>query len=424
MLHFAQVLALMVANVDPTAVDTPSLKDTTAKVVAASEAAAAATPTPTPTPAPTDPTAPASAKIVHSDGATRLTLDNAEIAFSNRLQFRFIDEIPDSNDRLPGTTAAGQSKPSFRIRRAKTSFEGWFWKKELTYEVQLSWAGPEAGASTQTPLEDARLTWDASKNGTFKITFGQFKVPLGRQSLTSSGHLQFADRSLLDLEFTRGRDIGFQFNGRLANDKVEYFAGVFNGNPASRSSNDNTKLQYNARVSFEPLGRVTYSEVAFEGWDKPLLAIAGQFENNDLSGATNLTDFNTTILSADLMYKYKGFSLFAEYYNRKRVPEAVSGTSSPTSGAAAQSGGTFHSNGYNVEAGFFLKRDKVEIAARFAGYDPSDQVPSNNHTEKGGVFNYFILKHILKVVADFRVLRDDLVKQTSKELRIQTQFIF
>ena len=161
-------------------------------------------------------------------------------------------------------------------------------KKELTYEVQLSWAGPEAGASTQTPLEDALLTWDASKKGSFKITIGQFKVPLGRQEMTSSGKLQFADRSLLNAEFTRGRDVGLQVSGRLAQDKVEYFAGVFNGNSASRISNDNTKLQYNARVSFEPLGKVSYSESAFEGWDKPLLAIAGQFENNDLSGATKM----------------------------------------------------------------------------------------------------------------------------------------
>ena len=102
----------------------------------------------------------------------------------------------------------------------------------------------------------------------------------------------------------------------------------------------------------------------------------------------------------------------------------MSGSSSNTSGPAAQSSGTFHSNGYNVEAGYFLKRDKVEIAARYAEYDPSDQVPSNKRTEKGGVFNYFILKHTLKVVADFRVLHDDLVKETAKELRIQTQFIF
>jgi phosphate-selective porin OprO and OprP len=416
MLHFVQALALMAASVDPSGADTPRLTDTAAKVVAATDGSAA---TEQADPAPTG-----GVKIVHEDGATTLTLDNAQISLSNRLQFRFVNEMPPDNVRLPGTTSDGQSKPSFRIRRAKTSFEGWFWKKELTYELQLSWAGPEAGASTQTPLEDALLTWDASKKGSFKITIGQFKVPLGRQEMTSSGKLQFADRSLLNAEFTRGRDIGIQFSGRLAKDKVEYFAGVFNGNPASRPSNDNTKLQYNLRVSFEPFGKVAYSEVAFEAWEKPLLAIAGQFENNDLSGATNLTDLETTVVGADLMYKYKGFSLFAEYYNRKRTLEAVSGTSSNTSGAATRSSGSYHSNGYSIEAGFFLKRDKIEVAARYAAYDPSDQVPSNIRHETGGALNYFILKHTLKVVADFRALRDDLVQETAKELRIQTQFVF
>lgn len=417
MLHFVQALALMAGSADPVGAGPASLKETAARVAAEVDGAAATEQAAAPAPA-------GGYKIVHADGATTLTLENAEISLSNRLQFRFTDEIPPDNVRLPGTTKDGQSKPSFRIRRAKTSLEGWFWKKELTYEIQLSWAGPEAGASTQTPLEDALLTWDASKKGSFKITIGQFKVPLGRQEMTSSGRLQFADRSILNGEYTRGRDIGLQLSGRVANDKVEYFAGVFNGNSASRTSNDNTKLQYNARVSFEPFGRVAYSETAFEGWDKPLLAIAGQFENNDLSGATNLTDLNTTIFGADLMYKYKGFSLFAEYYNRKRKPEAVSGASSNTSGPAAQSSGSYHSNGYNVEAGYFLKRDKVEVAARYAEYDPSDQVPSNKRTEKGGVLNYFILKHTLKVVADFRVLHDVLVQETAKELRIQTQFIF
>ena len=416
MLHLAHVVALLVVSVAPAGAETPSIKESTARVVSRSDASAATEQA--------DPAAPSGAKVVHADGATTLTLDNAELSLSNRIQFRFTDEIPASNVRLPGTTSEGQTKPSFRIRRAKTSLEGWFWKKELTFEIQLSWAGPEAGASTQTPLEDALLTWDASKKDSFKVTIGQFKVPLGRQEMTSSGKLQFADRSLLNAEFTRGRDVGIQVHGRVSNNKVEYFAGVFNGNPASRATNDNTRLQYNARVSFEPLGKVAYSESAFEAWDKPLFALAAQFESNDLSGATNLTDLNTTVLGADLVYKYKGFSLFAEYFNRKRKPEAVSGTSSASSGAATQSSGSFNSNGYNIQAGYFLKKDKVEIAARFAGYDPSDKTPSNNHRETGGVLNYFILKHTLKVVADFRALRDDLVKETTKELRVQTQFIF
>ena len=153
MLHFVPVLALMAGSVDPAGSAPASLTEAAAQVAAQADGAAAA---PQATPAPAG-----GYKIVHEDGATTLTLENAEISLSNRLQFRFIEEIPPDNVRLPGTTADGQSKPSFRIRRAKTSLEGWFWKKELTYEVQLSWAGPEAGASTQTPLEDALLTWDA-----------------------------------------------------------------------------------------------------------------------------------------------------------------------------------------------------------------------------------------------------------------------
>ena len=416
MIPLASILAITIASADSPAPGKPAtVADSAARAASVNSDAALVE---------QDPGSGGGARIVHENGATVLTLDNAQIELSNRLQFRFTQEMPPGNVRLPGTTSDGQSKPSFRIRRAKTSLEGWFWKKELTFELQLSWAGPEAGASTQTPLEDALLTWDASKKGSFMITFGQFKTPLGRQESTTSGHLQFTDRSLLSGEFTRGRDIGVQVHGRIAKDKVEYFAGVFNGNSASRTTNDNTKLQYNARVSFEPLGKVAYSEGAFDGWDKPLLAIAGQFENNDLSGATNLTDLNTTIWSADLVFKSKGFSLFGEYFHRKRKPEAVSGTSNATSGPATQSSGSFQSNGYNVQAGYFLKRDKVEVAFRFAGYDPSSTIASNNRKETGGVLNYFILKHDLKLTADFRSLRDDLVRETSKELRVQAQFIF
>ena len=417
MFQAVQILVLLAAGTSSPATATAPTSETAAKIVASSQASSSNA-------AAADPATPSGATIKHEEGKTTLTLENAEIQLTNRIQFRFTDEIPASGVRLPGTLSDGESKPSFRIRRAKTSLEGWFWKKELTFEVQLSWAGPEAGASTQTPLEDALLTWDASKKGSFMLTIGQFKVPLGRQEMTSSGRLQFADRSLLSSEFTRGRDVGIQVHGRVSNDKVEYFAGVFNGNPASRTSNDNTKLQYNARISVEPLGKVSFSETAFEGWDKPLFAIAAQFENNDLSGATNLTDFNTTILGGDVVYKYRGFSVFGEYFSRKRTPEASSGTSSATSGQATQSTGSFNSNGYNVEVGYFLKRDKAQVALRFAGYDPSNKVPSNSRRETGGVFNYFILKHTLKVVADFRALRDDLSKETNKELRVQAQFIF
>jgi len=124
----------------------------------------------------------------------------------------------------------------------------------------------------------------------------QFKVPLGRQEMTTSSGLQFVERSFLSYEFTRGRDIGIQVSGRVAKNKLEYHAGMFNGNPASRLENDNTRFQYNARLSFQPFGPVRYRESDFETRDKPLLAIDAEFESNDLHGATNANDLDTTTL--------------------------------------------------------------------------------------------------------------------------------
>jgi len=398
----------------------------TAKAEAAGSSAAEAT-TPADSPAPEqDEAEPAEAddqdqeqdeekpkvKIYWEDGKTYFKMKDAELQFSNRFQFRFSYLDPDDAVRLPGTTERGQGKGSFRIRRAKTTFEGWFWKPELSYELQLNWAEPEAGASTDKPLEDLYINWDASKTEAFQIRFGQFKVPFGRQEMATSIGLQFADRSLLTFEFTRGRDRGVQLWGRLAEKKLTYYAGMFNGNPASRIDNDNTKFQYNARLDFQPWGSVGKSEGDFESTDHPLMAFGASFENNNLYGATSagigggsVSDLNTTILGGDVVFKYKGLSLFGEYFHRDRTPEE---------------GDSFLSNGYNFQAGYFLIRDKLEIAFRYAGWDPTDQVTHNDRTEIGGVINYFLRKHRFKFQADFRELKDEARDHKTRELRVQT----
>jgi hypothetical protein len=355
-------------------------------------------------------------EVYWKDGKTHFKMKDAELELSHRFQFRYSHVDPDDHIQLPGTEERGQSKGSFRIRRAKTTFEGWFWKPELTYEVQLNWAEPEAGASTDKPLEDLYINWDASKTEAFQIRFGQFKVPLGRQEMATSIGLQFADRSLLTFEFTRGRDRGVQFWGRLADRKFIWYAGVFNGNPASRIENENTKFQYNARLDFQPWGEVGKSEGDFESTDHPLVAIGVQFENNNLFGATaagigggSVSDLNTTIFGGDIVFKYKGLSLFGEYFHRNREPEQ---------------GDSFLSPGYNFQAGYFLIRDKLEVAFRYAGWDPTDQVANNDRTEIGGVINYFVREHRFKFQADFRELRDEARDQKTREVRVQAYVRF
>jgi len=347
-----------------------------------------------------------------SQGHTLIESESGSLSILNRAQFRFTHELPDDEVQLTGTEAPGEGKGAFRIRRAKTELTGWVWRKNLTYELQLSWAGPEPGASTQTPLEDLLLAWDFKADGRVRVTAGQFKVPLGRQEMTSSSRLQFADRDILSGEFTRGRDVGIMLDGLLAGGKLEYAAGLFNGNPASRLGNDNQAYQYNARVVLQPFGPVRYSESDFESSAaprRPLVAFGLSLERNDLHGAgSRVNDYATTIVAGDVVFKLRGLSVFGEYFGRNREPET---------------GPSFRSDGWHAQAGYFLMRDRLEAAVRYATFDASAE-PNDDVKETGGVVNYFIRKHALKLQGDVRRLENESRGTTDHEVRLQTQVLF
>ena len=91
-----------------------------------------------------------------------------------------------------------------------------------------------------------------------------------------------------------------------------------------------------------------------------------------------------------MVFKYKGLSVFAEFFFRDREPEE---------------GPSFRSDGWHAQAGYFLKRDRLEVAARYARFDPG-HAPGDDQKEIGGALNYYISKHTLKVQADFRQYRE------------------
>ena len=357
-------------------------------------------------PAPPEDAEPAPPGIVLAD------TERGSITIVNRAQLRYTHEFPDEDVLLVGAENPGESKGSFRIRRAKTEFHGWVWRRNLTYELQLSWAGPEPGASTQTPLEDLVLTWDFNGDGRVRLSGGQFKVPLGRQEMTTSSGLQFVDRDILSFEFTRGRDVGLQLDGRVMGGKLEYAAGIFNGNPASRLGNDNQAFQYNARVVLNPFGRVRYSESDFESRRSPrgvLLAVGLSLEHNDLHGAgSRVNDFKTTIVAGDVVLKTRGLFAFAEYFARNRDPET---------------GDSYRADGWHAQAGYFFLRDRLEAAARYARYNASDAA-DDTVSETGGVVNVYFNRHALKVQSDFRRLENENLDNVHHELRVQAQVMF
>lgn len=353
-------------------------------------------PTPKPTPPPFT--------VGWKDGKTTITSAKAELVISNRIQVRYTDEnreVEPANDPDRG---------SFRIRRMKTKFEGWVYEKDLTYELQINFA------DSANVLEDANVNYDFT-NGKKLVMLkgGQYKVPFGRQELTSSGSQQFVDRSAVSNTFARGRDIGVQLWGTPYNSKFDWRVGLFNGNGRTTSRNDNDDLQLNARFQWQPFGDVKYSEGDFESSGKPLLALAVGYEASErpvaAAGTTPAHGNEQTITAFDLTFKWKGFSLFGEHFQREN---------DRTLATLA----TFDDSGYTFQAGYFILPQKLEVALRLSELDPNDDVSNNEREENGIAVGYFWNKHNHKLQADYRELKNNATNLDDKEVRLQYQIIF
>jgi phosphate-selective porin OprO and OprP len=367
--------------------------------------------------------------VVWRDGKTRITLgNNFYLEMSNRIQPRFTQEMPDDSIQLPGTAARGDGKGSFRIRRAKFKLEGWFYKPELEYELQLNW--PDVtGAPASRFLEDANIDWDVSKKKLFRIRFGQFKAAYGRQQLTSSGSQQFVDRAQTDDRYNPGRETGVALWGTLGTTKLDWRVMASNGNGRSQTLNDNTKYLLTARVMWQPNGVTRMNQwgsglLLTEGdlgdsTDKPLFALAGNWSQNDRANATTGIDLKDNQLGGDYTFKFKGFASVGEYHRRKSTPET---------------GARFNDKGFLFQASYAIKAPKLgpaafwEVAGRYSKIDPSSLRSGDDREELGVALSYYYNRHNLKVQADWRQLKDDAANggagTKNQEVRLQTQFIF
>jgi phosphate-selective porin OprO and OprP len=368
--------------------------------------------------------------IVWRDGKTRFTLgNNFYLEMSNRIQPRFTLQLPDDSVQVAGTGAKGDSKGSFRLRRAKFKLEGWFYKPELEFELQLNWPDVN-GTPPARFMEDANIDWDISKKKVFRVRFGQFKAAYGRQQLTSSGAQQFVDRADTDARYNPGRETGIALWGTLGGNKLDWRAMVSNGNGRSQDANDNDKYLYSARVMWQAVGNTRMNQwgsgALFTEGDLgdsaqgALFALAGNVLNNSFYNVTTGNDLKNTQYSGDYIFKYMGFSSVGEYHYRESTPET---------------GAKFKDKGVLLQASYAVKGPGVvpgggfwELALRYSTIDPSSLVSNNDREEIGGALSWYANKHILKVQADYRQIKDDAANSgkgtKTKEFRLQTQFIF
>lgn len=103
-------------------------------------------------------------------------------------------------------------------------------KNTFKYYIEMGFAGEEETVVAPNPgvamnLLDMHVDWELSDSSFLKI--GQFKVPYSRERITDSSYLQQDSRSIQNLAFRMGRDVGIAFHSYPGN--FAYTLGVFTG---------------------------------------------------------------------------------------------------------------------------------------------------------------------------------------------------
>jgi hypothetical protein len=371
------------------------------------------------------------------------------LTMTNRVQFRVtyndergqdIDGVSDANNGA-GQSTNGRDFFNFRVRRAKTKFEGNIFEKEFKYLVLLSWAN-----GGDNIVEEAYFTW--AKYQEINVSGGQNKVPFEYQFNVSSAKQQFVDRSVMSNTFNQGWGKGIWVNGQIGKDTpwVKYWFGIYNGKLRAQNDFRNQDLAISAdsfgtgvgavdadlmpalRVETHPLGNVADDMTDFRTRDesKKVLFSVGvalnwfisRFTNTDLrpTGASpgsgrSQTGHDTINLTIDGHFRFFGLSVNIEYVHRHT--EFHNFGPLEGNGVTANNGapGDLTDNGFLFEVGFFILPKQLDVGFRF-GYVDSDEywgggsddkrfAVAPDSTELGLTVGYYLGGHNLKFQLDF-----------------------
>lgn len=296
-----------------------------------------------------------------------------------------------------------------RIKQLQVKFSGHIYSPRLTYSMQLNFTGHAANAvSNSDILGDAILRYAPSP--AWSIGLGQAKVQAARAQITSSGLLEFVDRSIVNSRFNADRDFGLFVQFDLPRDEGFTFTAktsvtLGEGRNWGRSSNGG--LVYTRRVELYPLGRFKEQGESSEGdlaHEKQVrIMVAGAYSLNRKAVRTAgqrgelLPDGAARNLGnwyADLLLKYRGFSFCADFMGRT--------CHDPIFDDEARTW-VYTGWGFNVQAGYIIRR-KWEIALRRSTLFPRSEVQARAGYQRRdrttlGVSRY-IVGHALKVQAD------------------------
>lgn len=294
---------------------------------------------------------------------------NFRFRMQNRLGFK--QELNDIDD----------GKFDARIRRLRMRMDGYIYTPKISYSVQLAFTRSDQDyddTKVANIVRDAVMFYNFSDD--FYISFGQNKLPGNRQRVNSSGQLQFADRSLVNDNFTLDRDFGISLNlsKKIGNMPFNAKAAISTGEGRAAASTD-PGLAYTGRVEILPLGKFTnendYQEGDLEREETPKVSFGAGYSYNDRTKreggqlgrfVQNPFTFKTTF--ADAIFKYSGFAYQAEYMRRDvDNPFNITDEEKPQETVAYKGWGVNQQMSYLLNHGY-------EIAGRYTLVQPDNEI--------------------------------------------------
>jgi len=366
--------------------------------------------------------------------------DNSfSMKFAIRMQSLFIGEW-NVND----TAGVGAGNSQFLVRRARLKFGGHAFSPRLKYKVELGLTNRDiSGASSHTKgaprlILDAVIKWNFYKN--FTLWAGQTKLPGNRERVVSSANLQFVDRSKLNSNFNIDRDMGAQLRHHFKigkNFTVREMVSVAQGEGRNITDANLGGYQYTSRLEILPFGKFEskgdYVGSSVKREEKPKLAFGGTYDmhNRAVKNKSNqgsymeMLDstgsfagyFETDIITVfgDMMFKYGGFSMMAEYAVRTAEQDSVTNLDGTKTGAVVAVG-----TGMNVQMGYMFKNN-WEVAGRYTLTDwDTDVTGKKAQTQYTLGIGKFFKGHKLKVQTD--ITYSETVDNPDSDLIYRLQF--
>lgn len=262
--------------------------------------------------------------------------------------------------RFEGNSSASTVYDGFLFRRIRPTFEGTVFKYygfRFTPEFAESGDGSGTSGISQNKTRIIDAYFDIKHNPAASVRLGKFKPFVGLERLQGAADTKFIERSYVSNNVLPNRDLGISLYGELADKKVNYALGIFNGvkdgGENFTSQDENNAKDVTARIFTTPFAG-TDSKLAGLGvgiagtWSSatnnglPSYKTPGQAYNFFAYGSTTTANGSRNRLSPQAYYYRGPLGILAEYAT---VNQAV------VKGASAD---TLKNNAWHVTTSWLL----------------------------------------------------------------------